>query len=156
MKKILYNALLMLSVVAFYTSCGDDDGAPVSSTPAADIAGTYSGTWTVTVDTPDGQTTETHDGTVDLKEFSQYVLGLTSSIPDISGEESKSAPVNAVSTTNGYFFSCTSDKYDSVNPYGKTVSGRVLNGIVTFVYTGEIKVGRKKYGATYSFEGTRP
>ena len=145
---------MMLSSVALVTSCGDDDdGDSVSMNPASDIAGTYSGTWTVVTDSPTGPTTNTYDGTIVLTQTNTYTMTLTTSIPSLAAEASKSAPVNVVATTNGYFFSCTSDDYTNVNPYGKTVSGRVDGGNISFTYTGEVKIGRAKYGASYAFAG---
>lgn len=154
MKNIFYIALMMLSSVAMVTSCGDDDdGSPVSANPAAEMAGTYTGTWTVVADSPTGETSTTYDGTLVLTQTSRFAMTLTTSIPSLAAEASKSAPVNVVATTSGYYFSCTSDDYTNVNPYGKNISGRIEGNNVIFTYTGEIKIGRAKYGASYSFSG---
>lgn len=144
----------MLSSVALCTSCGDDDGDTVPQNSAAVIAGTYSGTWTVVSDSPTGETTTTYDGTIVLAQTTATALNMTTSIPSITEEASKTAPVNSVSTTDGFFFSCNSDNAN-VNPYGKAVSGRVFGSKLYFTYTGEVKIGRRKYGASYAFEGVK-
>lgn len=153
MKKILYTALLLLSAGCLFTSCGDDDGdVAISKTPAKDVAGIYNGTWTVTTE---GQDPNVCEGTLELTELSTYAMTLTTSIPSISGEEQNSTSVNITGTTNGYFFSSTVVDA-SINPFGgKTISGRIDGDKVTFVYTKEVKVGRKNVGYVYSFEGTK-
>ena len=154
----------MLSSVAMLTSCGDDDGAPVSQTPADDIEGLYTGTWTVVKSSSSATTTETHSGTVDLTKVSTFSMKVTTSIPDIESENSKSAPVNVVATSDGYMFYCTVlDR--TINPYGldttnpnsnpQPISGKVTGNTLAFTYTMQTKVGRTVYGMSYSFTGTK-
>ena len=155
----------MLSSVVMLTSCGDDDGAPLSQTPADDVEGLYTGTWTVVQSSSSATTTETHDGTVDLKKVSTYSMKVTTSIPDIPTEISKSAPVNIVDTSDGYQFYCTVTDDRSINPYGldtnnsnsspQQVSGKVQGNTLTFAYTMQTKIGRTVYGMSYSFTGTK-
>lgn len=116
MKRILYFAVVILTSLAF-TACGDDDDVNAPTNPQNDVAGTYSGEWTIYVEETDefadGSPTikktifsGTDNGSVILTAASQYVLEIrfiSEKVNEYLGENLKSNKINVTKTSNGYF-----------------------------------------------------
>ena len=148
MKKILYTALLLLSSAIMVTSCGDDDDAVVySRTPAADVAGTYTGTL-VALNTSDNTSTTT-DATLTVEENGTYVISVQLESSNIS----KSGVANISAMSSGYPFA--NMVTSSGNTFGVMFSGMVTDGTLTLSYTEEVQSGRKKIITDYTFTGTK-
>lgn len=156
MKKVLFAALLLLSSAAIVTSCNDDDNsAPVSQTPAADVAGTYIGSLnSVYIDPVTQQeVSNTVDATVDLSEDSKYVVGVKLSSTSVTKEG-----VANISAMAG-FYPFSNKSTDAANTFGVVFSGDVKGSICTLTYTEEttIRVGGRprKVSTTYTFTGKK-
>ena len=156
MKKVLFAALLLLSSAAIVTSCNDDDNsAPVSQTPAADVAGTYIGSLNSVYIDPVTQeeVSNTVNATVELNEESKYVIGLSLESTDINKEGL--ANISAMSS----LYPFTNKSTDEANTFGVAFSGEVSGNICKLTYTEESTVrdgGRpRKVTTTYNFTGTK-
>lgn len=141
----------MLALATGFTSCGDDDDTSYNYTTTAEVgsAGTYSGTWTRTLDS----TTDTFSGSVTLEAGStKGVTNVTISCPDASIDAKSVA--NVWHSNDGYQF--VNQVVSSANGLGTSFSGRVSNaGELTTSFTLEQKVGRKNYKFVYSFIGKK-
>lgn len=157
MKKILYSFMLLFAATLCFTACSDDDddngSIQMPADPAANIAGTYVGTWTSTNQTTGAVITA--DDVVSLTEGeTPYVATLTiDSCKAISLTAIMTSPVN-VSWNSGNvynFFNKT-----TTNELGTSFAGKVYDGTtMDFTFTKTIRSGRKSTVYTLTFNGTK-
>lgn len=165
MKKIIYFALGLALMAGFTTSCSDDDddNAVVSATPSADIAGTYSGTWTMTQSGKDAVEAE---GTLDLTATDTYVAGITvpaNTAINLKEAMTSVANVTAAQGSGNVFYRLMNEKsyakfttasgttYSAV--YG--ISGKVIDGVLTLDFTISVRSGRNNVETAYKFVGSK-
>ena len=156
MKKVLFAALLLLSSAAIVTSCNDDDNsAPVSQTPAADVAGTYIGSLnSVYIDPVTQQeVSKTVDATIELNEESKYVVGVSLESTDVN----KEGVANISAMSSMYPF--TNKSTGEANTFGAAFSGDVSGNVCKLTYTEETTIragGRpRKVTTTFTFTGRK-
>ena len=151
MKKIIFSFIAVLALGCGFTSCGSDGDDNISyDKPAEEAsAGTYTGTFTRTLDGVD----ETFDGTVTLVSAGKTgVTKVTFSCPGSS--------LNATSVANvwnsKYDFQFMNQTASAENGLGVSFAGRITEaGVLTTSFTLTQKVGRKSYEYKYSFTGSK-
>lgn len=97
MKKILYSIITLVAAGSLFTACSDDNnGDQLSVNPAADLAGTYTGEWSVNVHKVISAVGSSQDkdsyngklaGTVILEATQDYISKMTVSCPKITEED---------------------------------------------------------------------
>lgn len=151
MKKIIFSFIAVLTLGLGLTACGSDGDESIhyDTTPEQATAGTYSGTWTRTLDGND----ETFSGTVTMASAGKTgVTTITFSCPDAS--------LNATSVANvwnsKYDFQFVNQTVSADNGLGAAFAGRISEaGVLTTSFTITQRVGRKAYEYKYSFTGSK-
>ena len=149
MKKIIFSFIAVLALGCGFTSCGSDGDDNISyDKPAEEAsAGTYTGTFTRTLDGVD----ETFSGTVTLTSAGKTgVTQITFSSPD--------AKLEATSLANVWNAKYEFEFMNQVdaNGLGASFAGRITEaGVLTTYFTINQKVGRKAYNYNYSFTGSK-
>ena len=153
MKKLFYICMACLAVFAF-ASCGpegQEDNTPVSGHPEQDVAGVYTGIWTMVYQ---GETTFA-EGDVTLTADTTYVIsikvdGISSinlpemtTLANVVQDSYYGTKIYNPSSTNGFEAALRGATY--LNDEGQTA--------LTMVFTKEVRVGRQKYKYNYSYEG---
>jgi len=156
MKKILYSFMLLFAATLCFTACDDDEGdngsIQMPANPAANIAGTYSGTWTAENQTTGAVTTG--EGTVSLTEGeTPYVATLNIDACSAISLTAMSSITN-VSWNSGNvynFFNKT-----STNELGTAFAGKVYDGTtMDFTFKKTMRSGRKTTTFILTFNGTK-
>ena len=151
MKKIIFSFIAVLALGCGFTSCGSDDDENISYSTSAEeaSAGTYTGTFTRSLDGVD----ESFDGTVTLASAGKTgVTKVTFSCPGSSLEATSIANVwNAK-----YDFMFMNQTASAENGLGASFAGQITEaGVLTTSFTINQKVGRKSYSYNYSFTGKK-
>jgi len=147
-----------MSVVTF-TACSDeigDNSQSYSQTPAADVAGTYTGTLNTSYTDPTTNEIVVEDfsvsTTISAENGKPYVINITQGA--FGKVESMSASANISSTSSYYAFNNKS----TTSVFG-SFYGKVENGTLTYSYSSEstvlVKKKPKKVTKTYSFTGKK-
>lgn len=147
--------MLLFAATLCFTACSDDDdngSIQMPADPAANIAGTYSGTWTA-----ENQTTgdvKTGTGTVSLVQGdSPYIVTLNIDACADASITAMSAVTNVTwNTGNVYnFFNKT-----TTNELGTAFAGKVYDGTtMAFTFNKTMRSGRKTTTFTLTFNGTK-
>lgn len=154
MKKIFYIALALLTCTVTFTSCEEEDdfgnsNYEIVDDAAAAVAGTYTGTWTRTLNGVD----ETQTGTITLSTTdASYYVNVTFS------EGLESFGVSAVTVKSN--ISQQGDRFIIVNPVSTNDQGTsfrmyVEDGNLTGSFVKTIKNGRLSYEYSYAFDGNK-
>lgn len=151
MKKILFSFIAVLALSCTFVACSDDEDENYSYSTTADqaTAGTYSGTWTRTLD----GVAETFDGTITFASAGTAgVSNVTFSCPGTSLDATSVANVwNAK-----YDFQFMNQTTSTANGLGTAFSGIISeDGQITVAFTLTQKVGRKAYDYQYQFAGNK-
>lgn len=155
MKKFIYFAFCLALTGGIFTSCSDDDdNAIVSTNPGSDVAGTYTGTWSQTLN---GETKEV-SGTLSVTSTSAYVATLN--IPtnsDINISSDLTVPMNVTAAKGSgdvYYILSNGASSNTLSAlYG--VKGLMQNNTLNVGFIMTVKVGRKSYEYTYTFSGNK-
>lgn len=151
MKKIFYIALISLAFTSTFTSCEEDEdfgnsNYEIVSNPAEAVEGTYSGTWTRTLN----GTEETVEGSITLQmaDDPNYV--------NVKFDDELSIGVNAVTVKSN--IAQQGDRFIITNNVASNAQGTsfriyVENGKLTINFMKTIKSGRLSYDYSYTFEG---
>ena len=150
MKKLLYSIIATLAFSCTLVACSDsnDDESYTYSTSADQAtAGTYTGTWTRTLD---GES-ETFEGSISLSSAGKAgVSNITFSCPGTSLDATSVA--NVWNAKNDFEF--MNQTVSPANGLGAAFSGRISeDGVITAGFTISQKVGRKSYDYQYKFLG---
>ena len=149
MKKIIFSFIAVLALGCGFTSCGSDDDEKITYDQPAQVAavGTYTGTWTRSLEGVD----ETFSGTVTIAATDRTgVIKITFSSPDASLDKTSFANV----WNSGYEFQFMNQT--DGNGLGAAFAGRIdAEGSLTTSFTINQKVGRKAYDYVYSFIGKK-
>ena len=151
MKKILFSIIALLAVSCTFIACGSegDEGYSYATTADKATEGTYTGTWTRTLD---GVST-TFEGTVTLVSAGKTgVSNITFSCPSTS--------LNATSVANVWNakndFQFMNQTISDANGLGAAFSGIIYeSGSLTAGFTIKQTEGRKSYNYQYSFVGKK-
>ena len=151
MKKILFSFIAVLAFGCAFVACSDDEDESYSYSTTADqaTAGTYSGTWTRTLD----GAAETFDGTITFTSAGTAgVSSVTFSCPGTSLDATSLANVwNAK-----HDFQFMNQTINTANGLGTAFSGKISEaGQITAAFTLTQKVGRKAYDYQYQFTGNK-
>lgn len=158
MKKLLYSLFAVLALSCTFVSCSDDnDDAPApAGNPAEAAAATYSGTWTVVLDTD----TVTTPGTVVLSAGdTAFVANVAVDVEPVKmkvGSSMSTISLKASEVTN-IAFAGNANSFAFVN-VGATLgnfSGRITDGNANMIFSTQQRVGRKRYTFNYTFEGIK-
>ena len=156
MKKIIFSFIAVLALGCGFTSCGSDDDEKITYDQPAQVAavGTYTGTWTRSLEGVD----ETFSGTVTITATDRTgVIDITFSSPDASLDKTSLANV----WNSGYEFQFMNQQPPTKEPkdpkdMDAAFSGRIdAEGSLTTSFTINQKVGRKAYDYNYSFIGKK-
>ena len=151
MKKLICIAFIAAASCFGFSACEEEIDTTegiVSNTPAADAAGTYSGTWT---NASSKDTTEVA-GTVTIAALADSVPYMcTISVVDGS-VYSGSGNANIVSTSNGYKFY---NMLQGMSLGTKTLYGEIVDGELTLSFTALSGSGRSATQTVFSFVGTK-
>jgi len=155
MKKFIYIAFCLALTGGVFISCGDDDDdAIVSTNPGSDVAGTYTGTWSQTLN---GETKEV-SGTLSVTSTSAYVATLNiPSNSDINIKSELTVPMNvtAAKGSGDVSYLLTNGASGNVLKSLYGVKGVMKNNELSVGFIMSVKVGRKNYEYTYTFVGNR-
>lgn len=146
MKKIFFAALA--SVALCFSSCEVDDfevspGTP--SNPEKVVAGTYSGTFTVTSNEGESQ----QAGSVEVVADSAYRAQV---IVSLEGGDQYQGKGNVAPSSSGYTVTNATANQIGADGFNMTVSN---DGKVTFYFSLSKKSGRKTLLFKYNFEGSK-
>lgn len=152
MKKILFSMIAALTLTCTFVACSDDDedeSYSYSTTADQATAGTYTGTWTRTLD---GES-ETFDGTVTLASTGTAGAStITFSCPGSSLDATSVA--NVWNSKRDFEF--MNQTISAANGLGAAFAGRITEaGQLTAAFTLTQKVGRKAYDYQYQFIGNK-
>ena len=151
MKKIIISIIAALAMTATFTACGSDDDGNISYSTTAEkaSAGTYTGTFTRTLE---DEVVE-FAGTVTLEAADRAgVTYVTFSCPDASLEATSIANV----WNSNYDFQFMQQTKSDDNGLGEAFAGRISQaGQLVTAFTIEQTVGRKKYKYAYEFVGQK-
>lgn len=148
MKKLINTLFLLMFVCLGFSSCHDEVGIPDAGKPGnpeKEIVGSYTGTWTRTLDGVETTATGTITFTAGDK---AYVANVAVECPEFG--VSLSGPANVAKNSAGYTFYNQESKS---NGFGTTYYGRIVDGVATINFTLSQKEGRKTYLYIYSFLG---
>jgi len=155
MKKFIYIAFCLALTGGVLISCSDDDDdAIVSTNPGSDVAGTYTGTWSQTLN---GETKEV-SGTLSVTSTSAYVATLNiPSNSDINIKSELTVPMNvtAAKGSGDVSYLLTNGASGNVLKSLYGVKGVMKNNELSVGFIMSVKVGRKNYEYTYTFVGNR-
>lgn len=157
MKKILFTLLAAVSIIL--TACNEDPGVLEAGSPvciAAQVAGTYEGTWTRTLVDSNNEPSqypgtltftqaeaENKDGSVTLQD---YIVNVEASCPDLSLSGTEVANISP----SGVFFNVV-----KTATFGNEFSGKIKNDVATISFSLTIKEGRKQNIYNYTFSGDK-
>lgn len=147
MKKLI----IILAATVALVGCKKNEDIHFDKTASEGIAGTYTGTWTRSLN----EESVSGEGTItfapcDSAQANVCIITVTCANPEIN----RSGIVNVVHSDYEYVFYNNSDKAEA--GFGAKFSGRVYkDGSVDMQYTVEEKVGRKKQTYNFKFEGTK-
>lgn len=142
----------MLFVAMSLVSCSDDteEGPAIISNPEQKVAGTYVGTWTRVLD---GEAPVTAQGKVIVDTNDAYVVNITiEDCPDVTLTDMEQALANVCALSDG---SITVANPISDNKWGSPFYGKVTNGNLQFAFRKIVKVGRKQYEYSFTFDGNK-
>ncbi len=150
MKNIIKTLFLFL-ICAGISSCHEEvgyiDPGPQGN-PEKAVAGTYSGTWTETLQST-GEV-KTASGTLTLTPGDRaYVTDVKVNCADLNIDMQSAA--NIVNYSEGY----TYYNQDAKNGFGVAFEGRVKGNEATIKYTKSVKVGLKQSIYVYTFTGNK-
>ncbi len=149
MKKFIYITLFAVAMSFGVTACDEEIDTTegiFSATPAADAAGTYSGTWTN--ESPTGTTEESGTITLSVVEDSPYMCNLSV----VAGSYTATGNANIVSTVNGFKIY---NMQEGMCLGTKTVYGEIVDGEFTIGFTKVNFDGPHSTQSIYSFIGTK-
>lgn len=146
MKNILKTIFMAVMCVITATSCDDKvgvaDAGPVGN-PEKEIAGTYTGVWSKTLN----DDTQTAPGTITFTAGDRnYVANINVSCPEF--DVNLSGTCNVVNNSVGYVFYNQEAKN---NGFGTPYTGRVVNGNASIKFTLTVKDGRKQNNYVFEF-----
>lgn len=147
--------MLLFAATLCFTACDDDDdngSIQMPADPAANIAGTYSGTWTA-----ENQSTgevKTGESTVSLvKGDSPYIVTLNIDACTAISLTAMSAVTN-VNWNSGNVYSFFNKT--TTNELGTAFAGKVYDGTtMDFTFNKVMRSGRKTTTFTLTFKGTK-
>lgn len=149
MKKIIYSMLALVALTSMFISCGSDDPAPKSQTPAEFAVGTYKGTFKVTID--DTETKEYIGNTVTLaagKTGNDVKVNVTCGEAAGTGET-----VASITWANDDVKFINQETAGTLNT---KIDGMVTSaGVMTLYFTKIHKVGRTSHVYKFAFTGTK-
>ena len=150
MKNIIKTFMLLL-VFAGMASCSEDvgyiDPGPQGN-PEKEVAGTYNGTWTETLQSTGEQ--KTAAGYITLTPSDKaFIADVQVSCPDLKVDMQSAA--NVVNNSLGY----TYYNQESKNGFGTAFVGEVKGDDATIKFTKTIKVGLKQSIYVYTFTGSK-
>lgn len=150
MKNIIKSLFLILVSVGL-ASCNEEvgyiDPGPQGN-PEKEIAGTYSGTWTKTLQSTGAS--ETAIGTITFTPGDRaYVANVHVSCPDLNVDMESAA--NVVNYSDGF----TYYNQDAKNGFGLAFEGRIKGNVATIKYTQSVKVGLKQSIYVFTFSGDK-
>lgn len=152
MKKNLYILMALAMAVLTFTACSDDDNeAQGTQNPETEVVGEYIGSWDQKLRNSSGELVEEHSATgkVTVASEKQWVANITLGVADPVIKTELSELANCFGNSeNGY--SMTNAKGTNIPNF----TARVQDGVFTIVFETIVKVGRKTYTATNTFEGT--
>lgn len=152
MKKLIYSLAVLFACSCAFIACGDDDDdITFSTTPEKAAVGTYSGTWTVTLDNESFSGT----GSITMAATStayQADVTIDAQIENSDLNINVTSVANIAHANNGFVFNNNTD----ANPLGTGFAGKIdENGIIGVNFQKQVKVGRKQYVYAYVFSGKK-
>lgn len=152
MKKNLYILIAFVMAVLTFAACSDDDNeAQGTQNPETEVAGVYVGNWDQKLRNSSGELVEENSayGTVSVTAEKQWVTKITLGV---------ASPVIGTEMTElANCFGNSERGYSMTNVVGTSIpnfTATVKNGVFSIVFKTTVKVGRKTYEATNTFEGT--
>lgn len=150
MKNIVKSLFLILVCVGF-ASCNEEvgyiDPGPQGN-PEKEIAGTYNGTWTRTLQSTGAE--ETATGTITFTPSDKaFITNVHVSCPELKVDMESAA--NVVNYSDGYMYY----NQDSKNGFGLPFEGRIKGNVATIKYTQSIKVQLKQSIYVFTFNGDK-
>lgn len=161
MKKFIYSLFAVLTLSCALVSCGDDDSsdAKIGGNPATAAAGTYKGTWTVTLDSVSVTTPGTITVTATDSAYTADFAFAAESFRMLVGTSQQTLSLDVTSVANiAYNGSTTSFDFSNsstTTAIGQPFAGKIFDGVVTTNFSLEQKAGRKKYTFNYAFVGQK-
>ncbi len=149
MKNIIiafFFAVLSLGIASCSNEVGIADPGPKGN-PEKEIAGTYVGKWTKTLD---DVSTEASGSITFAAGESAYVTEVKVDCPDM--DLNFSGLANIVNNSEGYIYYNQEAKQ---NGFGVAYTGRVIRGQATIKFIMNVKEGRKQYLYTFEFLGDK-
>lgn len=132
------------------SSCSNEVGIPdpgPKGNPEKEIAGTYVGKWTKTLD---NVSTEAPGSITFTPGERAYVTDVKVDCPDM--DLNFNGLANIVNNSEGYIYYNQEAKQ---NGFGVTYTGRVIRGQATIKFIMNVKEGRKQYLYTFEFLGEK-
>lgn len=164
MKKIIYSLFAVLALCCNFVSCSDDDNdaaAPVGNPASAEAAvGTYTGTWTVTLD---DQTFTTPGYITVASSETDFVASIDVKVDPVDFTINNKVNTQSVEGTTlanicyagptGTVFNFTN--LSDGNGIGTNFSGSIIDGNATMMFSLSKKISRKNYTFNYRFVGKK-
>lgn len=154
MKKILFALFAVMALVL--TSCKDkvepvDPGTPTN--PEKTLAGTYTGTWTRTLD----GVTETGQGTIVIAPTDErYICTVTISCPSLDDSARPAINITGTDVANITPARTVFNAFGDAEKIAGVFSGKISEANeLTMQFTRSIKEGRKTFTYSYTFEGVK-
>lgn len=162
MKKILYTLFAILALSCTFVSCSDDDedAAAPAGNPAEVAAGTYTGTWSITLDT----TTVEVPGSITVAATdSDYTADITIACDQYTmkvGRSRSRLGINVTSIANIAYAGGNGESFQfnngvDSNPLGVAFAGRIDNGKAIAYFTKKLRVGLRTNDFNYRFSGQK-
>ncbi len=147
----IIKTLFLFFVCAGLASCDNSvgyiDPGPQGN-PELDIQGTYTGTWTKTLN--GAETGDSASGSLTFTPGSEaYVTNVVALCEGL--DVNLESLANVVNYSNGYMFY----NGEPTNGFGTSFNGRIVNGQATIQYTLSIKVGLKQTIYIFTFTGDK-
>lgn len=146
MKNIIKTIFMAVVCLVAASACSDEVGIPDAGpvgNPEKEIAGTYTGVWSKTLD----DNTQNASGSITFSAGdSNYKANISVSCPDFNID--LSGVCNVVNNSEGYVFYNQEAKN---NGFGTAYTGRVVNGKASIKFTLTVKDGRKQNNYVFEF-----